>query len=306
MPTRRWLLPIAIVLSMARAPQQGFDARGAPAPQPIDAVLMQVFDKDMSKGVSVGEVRQTLDSFAAMSGGFAGPDGGASQMTAWIDVAKRLTPSVFKLLDADGSKSLSAKELVWFAKVQKAFNSGALRNLTRDVFDTLDGNGDSVLNDEELRAAADAESEVLSSAVAHVHTAFPLRKDANELKRLLLDVMTAAGAGMADGVALIDADGDGQIDRKEAGRAFKDAKKAFVTATKTLQEMGPMLAMVSTAPIEPLAPSPGCLLTRCDVCARAVWRHGYGRYGRSRRWWRRPWPWARSLKRSSYIFALRK
>ena len=234
------------------------------------AVLMQVFDKDLSKGVSVGEVRQTLDSFAAMSGGFGAPEGGgANQMVAWIDVAKRLTPSVFALLDADASKSLSAKELLWFAKVQKAFNSGALRNLTRDVFDTLDASGDSVLNGDELRAAADADSEVLSSAVALVHAAFPLRRDASELKRLLLDVVAAAGAGMADGVALIDADGDGQIDRKEAGRAFKDAKKAFIQATTTLQQMGPMLAMARTARrIEPPAPNPGRLLTRRDARAR--------------------------------------
>lgn len=204
---------------------------------------MQVFDKDMSKGVDKNEVDQTLESFAAMGGAFQQPDGGPNAMADMIDAARRLAPSVFALLDADDNKLLDKKELKWFGKAQAAFKDGTLRNLTRDVFDTLDASGDDVLSADELAAAADVDGEVLAAVVAKVHEAFPIRKDADELKKLLLGMVEAAGASRADGIALIDADGDGQIQRKEAGKAFASAKKAFTSAVTTLQQMGPMLAM---------------------------------------------------------------
>ena len=98
----------AVLLASARAPQQGFDARGQPrppAPQPIQDVLMQVFDKDMSKAVTMDEATQTLDAFAAMGGAFQQPDGGPNEIGSMIEAAKRLAPSMFALLDADGTQS---------------------------------------------------------------------------------------------------------------------------------------------------------------------------------------------------------
>ena len=236
------------IFTLAAAPQQGFNAQGMPskpAPQPLDEVLMQVFDKDMSKSVSEKEVLTTLDSFAEMSGMGAPPQPGAppNQMEVMIKAAKRLAPSIFRILDANDSKGLSASELKWVAKAQKAFNSGDMRNLTRDVFDTVDTDHDDSLSADEMQAAADVDGPVLGQVVGLVHGVFPVRKDADELKALLLDLVSTAGAGMADGVALVDTDGDGAISRKEAGKAFSAAKKAFTGATRTLQEMGPMLAM---------------------------------------------------------------
>ena len=238
----------AIVLALASpacifAPQAAFDGRGAPAKQPIDDVIMQVFDKDVDKRITLKEVAMTLDGFAEMSGMFMDPETGQNKMGKLIDAAKKMAPSIFAILDADDSKGLSKKEVVWFAKVQKAFNSGALRNLTRDCFDTLDADSDDSLSADELQAASDVDGAPLGEVVALVHAAFPIRKDAAELKQLLVDLQGAAGAGLAEGVALIDADADGQISRKEAGKAFLAAKKAFLAAVTTLQEMGPMLAM---------------------------------------------------------------
>ena len=141
------------ICTLAAAPQQGFNGQGMPtkpAPQPLDQVLMQVFDKDMSKSVSEKEVLTALDSFAEMSGMGAPPDSGGApnQMEMLIKAAKRLAPSIFRILDADDSKGLSAAELKWVAKAQKAFNSGDMRNLTRDVFDTVDADHDDSLSAE--------------------------------------------------------------------------------------------------------------------------------------------------------------
>ena len=232
-------------LALTPAPQQGFNAQGMPAPQPLDEVLMSVFDKDMSGSVSSKEVQASLDAFAAMSdmGGPPQPGSPPNPMVGLIKTAKRLAPSIFRILDVDDSKGLSGDELKWVAKAQAAFNSGAMRNLTRDVFDTIDTDSDDVLSADELRAAADVDGAVLGAVVELVHAAYPVREDAAALKALLLELVEAAGAGMAEGVALVDTDGDGAIQRKEAGKAFSAAKKAFTGATKTLQEMGPMLAM---------------------------------------------------------------
>jgi len=245
---RALLVVAACLVPLAPAPQQGFDGRGMPtkpAPQPIHEVLMQVFDKDFDKKVTTSELDTTLESFAAMSGAFAPPEPGAgpSKMATMVATAKKIAPSIFKLLDSDDSNSLDKAELKMVALAQASFKSGALRNLTRDVFDTIDADSDDVLSAAELEAATDVDGAVLSKVVELVHEAFPMRKDAASLKKLLLEAVEAAGAGMADGMALVDTDGDGAIGRKEAGQAFKAAKTAFLEAVKTLQEMGPMLAM---------------------------------------------------------------
>ena len=45
------------------------------------------------------------------------------------------------------------------------------------------------------------------------------------------------------GIAFVDGNGDGFVDRKEAGKAFSAAKKSFLEVAKTVQQMGPMMAM---------------------------------------------------------------
>lgn len=228
--------------------QQGINANGgqAAAPQPLDQVIMQVFDKDHDGSCSLPEVMKSLTAFAGMAGGFGDPNGGANQMEDMVNAAKNAAPTIFELLDADNSKGLTAKELVWVAKVQKGLKSGALRNLTRDVFDTVDVDADSVLSASEISAAADTEGEILPKVVALVHEALPIRKSAEELQQLLgkgAEKAVASGFSLADAIKFVDDDGDGQIDRKEAGKAFKAFKDMYLKGAKALQEMGPMLAM---------------------------------------------------------------
>lgn len=249
------ILLVASLAPLAGAQQRqraSFDARGQPqrpAPQALHDVLLQVFDKNFDKKVSADELSKTLDSFAEMSGMFAPPEPGApNKIKGMIDAAKKVAPSIFKILDKDDSKGLDKDELTAVTLAQAKFMSGAMRNLTRDVFDTIDVDPtDSELTAAELTAAADVDGAILEKIVELVHAAFPVRKDAAELKALLLEAVAAVGTGMADGVALIDGDGDGSVSRKEAGQAFKKAKQMFMEATKTLQEMGPMLAMFGGA-----------------------------------------------------------
>jgi len=223
--------------------QQGFNANGAQAPQPLDQIVLQVFDKDHDGSCSLTEVISSLTAFAGMAGGFGGDTGGGNQIETMINAAKRVAPTLFELLDADDSKGLTADELVWVAKVQKGLKSGALRNLTRDVFDLIDADADSVLTADEIATAADTEGAMLSQVVALIHEALPVRKSADELQQLLGKGVQASGLGLADGINYVDADGDGQIDRKEAGKAFKSFKDLYLQGAKALQEMGPMLAM---------------------------------------------------------------
>lgn len=242
----RLLVLFAFLVSTAPAPKQAYTANGAVAAQPLHEVIMQVFDKDHNGKVSLPEVDKSLTSFAAMAGAFGGDTAGPNKMAEMVEAARKVAPHLFELLDADDSKSLSSAELKWVAKVQKGLKSGALRNLTRDVFDTIDIDADSVLTATEMQSAAEVDGEVLPKVVELVHEALPIRKSAAELQALLTKGAEAAGASglsLAVLIKYLDNDGDGQVDRKEAGRAFKAFKDAFLQASKSLQEMGPMLAM---------------------------------------------------------------
>ena len=127
---------------------QAFGAGGQPAPQPLDNVVMQVFDKSHDGKISLQEVTQTLDAFAGMAPMMGGgdPSAGPSEVEKLLRAAKSALPQIFALLDADDSRSLSAEEVRPLLQVQRAFKSGALRNLTRAVFEAADADNDASLS----------------------------------------------------------------------------------------------------------------------------------------------------------------
>ena len=96
----------------------------------------------------------------------------------------------------------------------------------------------------ELEAATKEDGDVLDAIVQMLHEAFPIRKDAADLKAVLRKSVGALNAGVQDGLKFLDADANGAIDRKEVGAAYKAAKEYFMKGATTLQTMGPMLAMV--------------------------------------------------------------
>ena len=97
----------------------------------------------------------------------------------------------------------------------------------------------------------------LSGIADLVYAAFPLRKDPADLKefmRRLLDrgyaslkqqqsKAAAAEVPWSAAIRAMDGDGDGFVDKKEAGKAYAEAKKQFLEVSKTIQQMGPMMAM---------------------------------------------------------------
>ena len=44
-------------------------------------------------------------------------------------------------------------------------------------------------------------------------------------------------------IAWVDSDGNGQLERKEVGKAYASFKQYFIKGAETLKTMGPMLAM---------------------------------------------------------------
>ena len=57
--------------------------------------------------------------------------------------------------------------------------------------------------------------------------------------------MCGAGrdAAIRAGIAMLDGNGDGAVERKEAGKAYGAFKRGFLKGAELLQTMGPMLAM---------------------------------------------------------------
>jgi Ca2+-binding EF-hand superfamily protein len=214
---------------------------GGPPLQSLDAVVMQVFDKDHSGSVSPKEADSTLSALGGMVSGMKPPGeegGGPSEIEGMIDSAKKFAPNFFALLDSDGSKTLNKDELKWITKFQKVLQNGELRNLTRDVFAALDADEDGSIT------AAESETEDqarLARVVELVREVFPL-------PNLLVDTADAEQSAVLRGhlktaFGMLDVDSDGAVTKLEAGKAFKAFRQMFLKAAKTLREMGPMLAM---------------------------------------------------------------
>ena len=227
--------------------QQGFGASGQQqALQPLDSVLMQAFDKSHDGKVTLTEVLESLDGFAAMGAMGGDPGAGPNDMQKMITSAKSAAPTIFEIVDADASGGLSQKELKLFAKAEKAFKSGTLRNLTRAMFETADGDKDGSVSAAEISAAVAPDGELLDKLVALVHADFAVRSTVADMRQLVLKVMgelKSTDMSLSDGIKWLDVDGNGSIERTELGKAYKAGKEAFLKAVETLQQMGPLLAM---------------------------------------------------------------
>jgi len=231
---------MAALLSLL-TPVLGQPGGGAPPLQSLDAVVMQVFDKDHSGSVSLKEAENTLTALGGMVSGMRSPGddgGGPSEMEGMIKQAKEFAPNFFALLDSDKSTTLDGDELKWITKFQKVLQNGALRNLTRDVFAALDADDDGSLTTAESETE---DAERLARVVELVQEVFPLPNllvdtaDAKQSTVLRTHLRTIA--------SMLDGDADGAVTKLEAGKAFKAFRVMFLKAAKTLREMGPMLAL---------------------------------------------------------------
>lgn len=205
---------------------------------------MLVLDNDKNGKVTTDEVAQTLDMLEKLLSE-GDPE---SEYVAMLRGTKAAAPHLFRLLDMNGDDALTKTELLYATLFDDALKSGDLRALVRDCFVAIDADGDDRLSADEMKAAIDPDGgEALIAVSAKVHALFPLRSDPSELNDFLRSGLESVGGvtddGLAKGMSYVDADGDGFIDRKEAGRAYNRAGKRFLEVSKTVKSMGPMMAM---------------------------------------------------------------
>mmetsp|Transcript_3564 Transcript_3564/g.4027 ORF Transcript_3564/g.4027 Transcript_3564/m.4027 type:complete len:254 (-) Transcript_3564:173-934(-) len=217
-----------------------------PPRQSLDDALSTIFDSNKDGLISKPELKKTMDMVAMMAGDSElTPD---SEERSIVDTAINAAPVIFEFLDSDSSNTLSRNEIKWANTIKSGFLSGAMRNLTREVFAAINTNEDDFLDASELDTAASTDSKVLSTIVGLVHTAYPVRKNVDDLKSMAhqgISALNANGSSASDGISYIDTNKDGKIDKKEAVKAYLDLKKKVLKAAKTIIQMAPMAAMMS-------------------------------------------------------------
>mmetsp|Transcript_28288 Transcript_28288/g.31794 ORF Transcript_28288/g.31794 Transcript_28288/m.31794 type:complete len:257 (+) Transcript_28288:191-961(+) len=220
-----------------------------PPSQSLDDALSTIFDSNKDGLISKSELKKTMDMVAMMAGDSElTHDASEIETRSIVDTALNAAPVIFEFLDSDSSNTLSRNELKWANTIKSGFLSGAMRNLTREVFAAINTNEDDFLDASELDTAASTDSKVLSTIVGLVHTAYPVRKNVDDLKSMVqqgISALNANGSSASDGISYIDTNKDGKIDKKEAVKAYLDLKKKFLKAAKTIIQMAPMAAMMS-------------------------------------------------------------
>lgn len=229
-----------------------------PPAQPLGDVLHQLLDKDKNQKVSLEEVNSQLDMLESIinppgeAGGLdSNNDDEVNEYKKLLSGFKSAAPTIFSVLDVNSDKSLSKSELAHVTKFEKALKKGGgMRELLRDLFSILDENTDEMLSVNELVDGC-GNDQVINKISTRVHQLFPLRSDSDELKEFVMSSMESAFGGgavvdeesVAKGMKWLDDDGDGYISKKEVGKYYNLAGKKFMEISKTIKQLGPMLAM---------------------------------------------------------------
>jgi hypothetical protein len=225
-----WLLGI---LPAALSQQQG-----APPLQPLGDVLMLVMDSNKDQSLTMSEVQNQLK---VLEGLFSqGDSQEGSEYLSLLRGVQAAAPQIFELLDVNGDKVLKQLELEFLEKLDKSLQKGGdFKQLVRDCFAILDTNQDDELTIEEWKAAD------ISSITTKVHALFPLRPTAEELEDVIKKLLVGSDTETLSTTMFskIDYNGDGAVQRTEVGKAYSTAGRKFLEISKTIKQMGPMLAM---------------------------------------------------------------
>ena len=175
------------------------------------------------------------------------PDDNEYQYMEMFNAVKASAPTIFSLLDSNNDDSLTKDELSYITKFEMSLKKGGgMRELLRDVFAIIDSNSDELLSVDELKEASASEDSI-GKISERIHTLFPLRKSSSDLQDFVQRTMKSIDLSADDmkekGMAWIDTDNDGYISRKEVGAAYNTVGKKFLEVSKTIKQMGPMLAM---------------------------------------------------------------
>jgi Ca2+-binding EF-hand superfamily protein len=260
-------MPLFLVVSsmtktivIVHSQKQGRGGGQPPRPlQPLDDVLMLVLDKDKNNRVSFDEIKSQLDMleqlFLNANADQNQNDEGAGYKRL-IEGVKLASPTIFELLDSNADGSISKREMNVVAQFEKSLTrkEGGMKDLVRDLFKFLDMDDDEKLSAEECElGGGDHSSQLVSMASRGLLDLFPtLRKDAVELETFASKAMStvvgllgdkSVGSMIVDVRTILDEDGDGYVQRTEVGRYYNSVGKNFLKVTKTIKEMGPLMAM---------------------------------------------------------------
>lgn len=247
------LLAASANLAISQAPKQQRPL------QPLGDVLHLVLDQDKDQKVTMPEVNSQMSMLENLFAGSEGEEG--AEYRQLLKGVKAAAPTMFALLDSNSDKSLTKAELKYVTKFETSIkNGGGMRDLLRDVFSLLDADGDDQLSADELYTASQS-SGTISDVTKRFHELFPVRKTPGELEDFVRETIESFGGGggsadnnngaldsidrekVVESMKWIDDDGDGYIQRKEVGKYYNIAGKKFLEISKTIKQMGPMLAM---------------------------------------------------------------
>ena len=214
-----------------------------PPQQSLGDVLLMVLDNDKDQKVTLTELQNQLQMLETLFQ--EDPEG---EYLPLLKTVQNWSPKLFALLDANSDNQLSARELKVLTLLEKSLKKdGGFKPFLRSCFQLLDTDGNDEINAEEWAKA----SEKASALAIEVHTLFPsLRKTPQELEAFVQNTLlggttedSSTKAATARAFAVLDENGDGAIQRKEVGAAYNKAGKKFMEISKTIKQMGPMLAM---------------------------------------------------------------
>ncbi|KAL3799126.1 hypothetical protein HJC23_002254 [Cyclotella cryptica] len=252
MPSRRRNVPSLLLLLIAAFANTAYSQqpRKQQPLQPIGDVLHLFLDKDKNQKVTMSEVDSQISMLEVLFQSTAEGDEQGEQYRKILKAVKAAAPTIFVLLDSNSDKGLTKSELNYVTKFETSLKKGGgMREFLRDVFSLLDTNGDDQLSADELFAASQS-SKTISDVTVRFHALFPLRGNPSELEEFVKETIESFGgsdsldkASVEKSMKWIDDDGDGYINRKEVGKYYNFAGKQFLDTSKSIRQMGPMLAM---------------------------------------------------------------
>ena len=211
-----------------------------PPPQSLGDVLLMVLDNDKDQKVTMTELQSQLKMLETLF-----QEDQEGEYLPLLRTVQKWSPQLFALLDANGDQKLSAKELKVLTLLEASMKKdGSFKPFLRSCFQLLDTNDNDEISAEEWAQA----NEKASGLAIEVHTLFPtLRSTPQELEEFVqntllgMDANTQAASTKA--FEILDENGDGAVQRKEVGAAYNKAGRKFMEISKTIKQMGPMLAM---------------------------------------------------------------
>jgi Ca2+-binding EF-hand superfamily protein len=250
MPSRRNLQSLLLLLAASTNTVLTQPPNQQKTLQPLGDALLLTLDKDKNEKVTLSEVESSIATLELL---FQNAEEGESVKYKNMLVAvKAAAPTLFELLDSNSNKELTKAELSYFTKFEKSLKKdGGMRDFLRDVFGMLDSDKDDLLTADELFNASQS-SQIITDVTVRFHKLFPLRKTPDELEEFVKKTIESIGGteslnkeSVKKGMKWIDDDGDGVISRKEVGKYYNVAGKAFMDISKSIKTMGPMLALFS-------------------------------------------------------------